>query len=795
MKITLILLVVFSGFVSFCAGAEDVALADRARVVLSQKAADLGPHGELLAHYADSLRTLDVVLAARCLEVSGIAAFRTNDLDSARARWQRGVDWARQAEATGAESSLLNALAIGYTAAGDVEGALPIYERTLETREALNDTMGLSRTWGNLAQAYANIGRTAEALAATSEEEKWLDLVDNPRGRVSNAIRSSQILRSLGRFDEALLKGKQAVELASTMSDDNVQGMATMSQGDALLDLGRSEEALSVLTRSKELLLRSGDDFSVTFVEQSIINCLLLLNRNAEALERVQVLKSEVESAGQLPLLTVLLRFEGTALFALGRIAEAEETLTKARTLFEERRTQLTDDRSRSGIFSASGEIYASLARCQLATGRPQEAFATVEAGRAAVFRDRFPGEAPGLPELQAELKKNDAALVLFNDPSFDPLVAFVLDSRGLQIVELGAVGSLAADARTALRLLTAGETLETCGPALARLEQALSGPVLAVVDPRVKRFSVVPPSFLAGFPLGVLRDSQGHRWSETRALGYLPNASAMLHLGARQVPRQGVLAFADPSGPLLTEGRLPLSPARSRMGVPLPESRAEIEFFAPEPSQRRVGDSATGQELRGALQGELAILHLATHAVVDPIDGGRSAVVLAGLDGIDAVTAQEISTFDFRGDLVVLSGCSTFGAHRVLGEGWFGLPRSFLAAGARSVVSTLWDVDDRGAREFVEAFYAALARGAVRDEALVQAREVCRRNGLPPRDWAAFVLTGVGDEGVEVLIQENPSRWQRGRWLLLLAVGGVLLMSWLRFRKPEPAAGAFSSQ
>jgi CHAT domain-containing protein len=85
-----------------------------------------------------------------------------------------------------------------------------------------------------------------------------------------------------------------------------------------------------------------------------------------------------------------------------------------------------------------------------------------------------------------------------------------------------------------------------------------------------------------------------------------------------------------------------------------------------------------------------LAVLHLATHAVVDPVDGSRSAVVLAGRDGMDAVTAQEISTYSFQGDLVVLSGCSTFGEHRVLGEGWFGLPRSFLAAGARSVVSTL---------------------------------------------------------------------------------------------------------
>ncbi len=403
------------------ADTESNALAARARTALADKNADLPSHGDLLAQYADSLRSFDVVLAAKCLEVSGIAAFRTNRLDSALSRWQRGVDWSRQADQIRAESSLLNALAIGHTARGDTEAALPVYERCLEIREALADTVGLSRTWGNLTQAYINIGRTAEALAAASEEDKWLARTNNPQGQVGNSIRRAQILTAMGRFEEALLQSRDAYTLAGELGDMNAQGLAGMALGNTLLDLGRSAEALPVLSVAVGQLRDTGDEFSATFVEQSIVQCLLRLGRAGEALQKVRALIPEVEAGGQIPLLTVLRRYEGHALFELGQIAESERALTEALTLFETRREALADDGSRSGIFLASGEIYASLARCQLATGRTDEAFATVERGRGALFRDNVDADffiafcfCSGLFFVSSTVPPNNGTLIIF---------------------------------------------------------------------------------------------------------------------------------------------------------------------------------------------------------------------------------------------------------------------------------------------------------------------------------------------------------------------------------------------
>ena len=751
------------------------ALASRARQIMDDGALELPIQGQLLAQYADSLRHLDVVLAAKCLERGGIAAFRANQLDSALARWQRGVSWARQAGENQAESSLLNALAIGHTARGDVETALPVYDRALELREALADTAGLARTWGNLAQAYANMRRTSEALAATVEAEKWLALADNTTGRIANSLRKGQMLRAMGRLDEALFQNRETVDLAGRKGDQNAQGLAALELGEVLLDLERPREALPRLEEALDLFQASRDDFQAMFAEQSIIASLLMSDQADQALARVRQVIPVAEEAGQVPLLTVLRRMEGQALFRLGQIASAEVALEQSRTLFEKRWQDLEDGRSRAGIFAASGDVYAALARLQLSTGRVEEAFLTVERGRAPGFLARVGGRLASVEQLQAELRRTASALILFNDPGWDPLVAFVLDGRQLRYVELGNPGPMASDARAALGLLAAGESLETCGPALERLETRLARPLMLLLDDQVKRLAVVPPSFLSGFPLGLLSGQDTRPWS------YLPSASALLFLGERAAPTGGVLALADPESPASSAspdpltGRLPVSTARAQAGVPLPQARAEIDAVAERPADQRVGSQATGAALRIALQGPLAVLHLATHAVVDPVDGGRSAVVLAGAEGVDAVTAQEIAAFDFAGDLVVLSGCSTFGQHRVLGEGWFGLPRSFLAAGARSVVSTLWDVDDTGARIFVTAFYAALRAGSPRDEALQRARQVCRDEGLPPRDWAAFVLSGVGADRVESLATAPISPNFRPPGLLLLVLSLVL--------------------
>ncbi len=83
---------------------------------------------------------------------------------------------------------------------------------------------------------------------------------------------------------------------------------------------------------------------------------------------------------------------------------------------------------------------------------------------------------------------------------------------------------------------------------------------------------------------------------------------------------------------------------------------------------------------------------------------------------------------------MVVLSACRTEGL----------LSRSFLAAGARSVVATIWPIADRPAADLMAAFYTHLKSGRAKTEALQAAKlEMIRRGFAHPFYWAGFVLRG----------------------------------------------------
>jgi tetratricopeptide (TPR) repeat protein len=112
---------------------------------------------------------------------------------------------------------------------------------------------------------------------------------------------------------------------------------------------------------------------------------------------------------------------------------------------------------------------------------------------------------------------------------------------------------------------------------------------------------------------------------------------------------------------------------------------------------------------------------------------------------GDGRLTAADINRMDLRGtEVVTLSACVT--ALGVLrdGDGVQGLTRSFLISGARTVVSSLWNVPDRQTVPLMREFYRGLMSGADREEALWTAREKLRkRYPDQPRYWAAFVLYG----------------------------------------------------
>jgi CHAT domain-containing protein len=149
-----------------------------------------------------------------------------------------------------------------------------------------------------------------------------------------------------------------------------------------------------------------------------------------------------------------------------------------------------------------------------------------------------------------------------------------------------------------------------------------------------------------------------------------------------------------------------------------LPGSAAEIETCSRAWGGRSIllqGRDATREKLVEALLQRPTAVHLATHYLES---AGRNRYALMALSLSPAgdsqvVTPFEISRWRIQAGLVVLSGCHSAAGAPLPGEGPLGLPRAWLAAGAESVVGSLWNTPDDDGALFAELYGICASRGA----------------------------------------------------------------------------------
>ncbi|MBI2509532.1 MAG: CHAT domain-containing protein [Betaproteobacteria bacterium] len=135
--------------------------------------------------------------------------------------------------------------------------------------------------------------------------------------------------------------------------------------------------------------------------------------------------------------------------------------------------------------------------------------------------------------------------------------------------------------------------------------------------------------------------------------------------------------------------------------------------------------------------------IHLATHGkfqAESPLDSGLMLARDGENDGL--LRVGELYSMDLDAELVTLSACETGLGKVDNGDDVVGLTRGFLYAGARSIVASLWSVEDRATAELMKAFYEGL-QGAGKRDALRQAQLKTRAAFPHPYFWAAFQLVG----------------------------------------------------
>jgi CHAT domain-containing protein len=222
------------------------------------------------------------------------------------------------------------------------------------------------------------------------------------------------------------------------------------------------------------------------------------------------------------------------------------------------------------------------------------------------------------------------------------------------------------------------------------------------------------------------------------------------------RLPFLGVAAWTARARPdnLLALIRRAVSVPERRELVSLPESRYEVETVAddfPGPDTILLGTHATETAFKRLPLSRYKVIHLALHGYVDPEFPDRSALVFAPEepprdDGL--LQIREIRRLPLDASLVTLSACDT-GLGPIGEEGVGNIVNAFIDSGARSVVFTLWAVEDQATTHLMIGFYRHLGSHEAKAEALRSAQLEMLHSGAPPYYWAAFELDGEPADGL----------------------------------------------
>lgn len=598
-------------------------------------------------------------------------------------------------------------------------GELNLQAESLLRLSLVHRESGHSGVAANEARKALSIADTTGAAAIGAHA--WYALGETARleGKVASALEaySRSLASAAGDNDPELLWQVHYGSARSHLLADRKQA--------AVDELKSAIQVIeSVRARLREKRFKAGYVQDKYQVYIDLVRLQLELGQTHQALSSAERLRArsflnQLETGNQ----AIGNQPSGQAVFALReRIRQLQSVLEKENELpVPERRQRAMDSFSRE-LIEAEREYQALLDDI----GRPGPIGTLISL--------------PSMTEVQASLRPGEALLEYVVDRG--QVMVFVMRPGELRAVssELDKA-SLVAKVNLVRDLIQDPSNNSWRRPA-ASLAESLFNPLLQEqLLTGVRHLYLVPHEILNYLPFALLPLQTGEGIEQAvvdqYTLTYLPAAATLASTGSNKRAREQLLAVAPEKSGL----RFSREEARSISDMYWPHSRLLAGAFATESAFKQAA-------------GHYGILHLSTHGYFNsrnPLLSGLELEADESNDGL--LEVHEILGLSLGADLVTLSACETG-----LGSGYFNripagddfvsLTRAFLFAGSRSVLATLWQVDDRSTVEFMEEFYNRLGPhagigGSAAALAQVQRKLKSSKTYYHPFYWAPFILVG----------------------------------------------------
>ncbi|MEM6722430.1 MAG: CHAT domain-containing tetratricopeptide repeat protein [Bacteroidota bacterium] len=406
-----------------------------------------------------------------------------------------------------------------------------------------------------------------------------------------------------------------------------------------------------------------------------------------------------------------------------------------------------------------------------------RELIETIRAQHPEYYALRYDASVVPLEDVKAQLAEGTALLTYFTGESKGYLLLITSDTQ--QLIALGDMDTLLPQVNNLIRGLQDQDMTTFTGTANALFE-ALCSPLKALEN--IDQLLIVPDGALGYLPFEILLSQQPSEL-DFRTLPYLLKQytiryaySATLLPFAAEDPKPGKLLAFAPSFSAQQVQVIPELAMRQQVLDSLLYNQQESEQVR-SITKGRVLKGKSAQLTRFIEQAaDYPFLHLASHGKVDDQEPRYSFIAFspeAGQNNPELLFMRDLYSLDLNAQMVVLSACQTGIGKYARGEGLQSMARAFAYAGAESIVTTLWSVNDKSTMQLMAQFYQHLSEGQSKDEALRQAKldfladsDAFESN---PFNWAAFIP--IGDM--------RPVAFQsaRGRMMWWLAGLGVLII------------------
>ena len=678
-----------------------------------------------------------------------------------------------------------------YSSLGDFKKSIEYYKRHLAIAKDVGDLESEGGAYGGLGNIFDRLGDFDQAIYY---HDLHLGIATTIRDREGEAIAYGNLgnaYLSLANFEKALYYFERRLSIAKNLGDKAGEGRAYGHLGSTYQHLGDYKKAMDYYSSRLSIAQELGDKAGEGAACGYLGSISLLLGDYTIAIDWNKKRLRIAEHLGDKDM-------EGKAYNDLGQCFEMLNVLPKALDnyqrsvkVFNQMRSLLqSQDKWKIGFRNECNCAYTGLCRAFLKQGKIGEALVAAEEGRAQSLADLMTSQY-GFHEGQTEGKRLDEEeFGMLNNTSSSTVFLSVSENKiNIWLVLKGKpvlhrqktlchYFSKSAAAETLQSLIQfayenndvranvncenrsldvlrenryiversskkcSQQILQEDNLPLAALYSYVIAPMLDLIEG--DELIIVPDGPLWLAPFAALLNPFSKYLCESFKVRLIPSLTSLKIIShcPKFHSRSGALVVGDPDMSEVTNSQ------GDQILEQLPFARQEAQMIGQILNTAPLtGKLATKCEVLKQIS-SVAVVHIAAHGHMETGEIAlspnpeRKSQTPAEEDYM--LTMADVMSVKLRAKLVVLSCCHS-GRGEIKAEGVVGIARAFIGAGARSVLVSLWAIDDEATLEFMKSFYHNLVKGRSASESLNRAMK-CLRESEKFGDlkyWAPFTLIG----------------------------------------------------